>query len=285
MRGLGAKAVLLFPCLIGSGGCESMPNGKDTPRWALEKSLVYYPKCFPEGDWDKKPSHFEDVSFESSDGTRLHGWYVEAKHPRAVILYNHGNGGNITDRTDAVLRLHERHGATVFIYDYRGYGKSEGQPNESGILQDARSARRWLANRSGIDEQEIVLLGYSLGGGVAVDLAAKDGAKGLILENTFTSLPDVGRWYTRGLPLRWIMVSRLDSKSKIPHYHGPLLQTHGDADKVVPYKLGKRLFEQANEPKEFIAAPGGGHADLPTPEYVDALDRFLDRLAKPPDQP
>jgi fermentation-respiration switch protein FrsA (DUF1100 family) len=114
-----------------------------------------------------------------------------------------------------------------------------------------------------------------------VDLAARDGARGLVLENTFSSLPDAAASHFKLLPVRRLMTTRLDSAAKIRDYHGPLLQTHGDADRVIPFELGKRLFEAANEPKQFVAVPGGGHNDPPSREYLQALDRFLDDLQPP----
>ena len=148
------------------------------------------------------------------------------------------------------------------------------------MLADARAARRWLAARTGVREGDVVIAGHSLGGGVAVDLAAGDGARALILEGTFTNLPDVAASHVPFLPVRAVMQARLNSVGKIPAYRGPLLQVHGDADGVVPYGQGLRLFAAANEPKEFVTVRGGNHTDLYTPEYVAALDRFLAGLPR-----
>ena len=167
--------------------------------------------------------------------------------------------------------------ASVLVFDYRGYGRSEGVPSQAGILEDARAARRWLAGRAGVPERDIVLVGNSLGGAVAVDLAARGGARGLVLENTFSSLAELTEWHFGRLAS--LLVTRtLDSKSKIGSYAGPLLQTHGDADTVVPYESGRRLFDAANGPKRFVAIPGGDHNDPPTREYLVALERFLKAL-------
>ncbi|HEX4607035.1 MAG TPA: alpha/beta hydrolase, partial [Urbifossiella sp.] len=200
--------------------------------------------------------------------------------PRAVILFNHGNGRNITTRRHVIELYRDRMNATVLVYDYRGYGRSDGRPTEAGVLVDARAARRWLATRAGVREGDVVIAGHSLGGGVAVDLAAADGARGLILEGTFTNLPDVAAGHVPLLPVRAVMQARLNSVGKIPAYRGPLLQVHGDADTIVPYALGRRLFAAANEPKQFVTVPGGGHMHLYTPEYVAALDGFLTMLAE-----
>ena len=129
-----------------------------------------------------------------------------------------------------------------------------------------------------MEESDIVLMGRSLSGGVAVDLAARDGARGLVLASTFTSLPEVGGQHFRWLPTGLMMTQRLDSLAKIPHYNGPLLQTHGDADRVIPYELGRKLFEAAAGPKRFITVADGGHNTPQPQEYREALDEFLQNL-------
>ncbi len=244
----------------------------------LENSLIYHPTRYPAGEWNQRSLPFEDAWFHAADGTRLHGWYVPHKNPRAIILYCHGNAGNLTHRQPILEILNRRVGVSVLIFDYRGYGRSEGKPNEAGILADARAARRWLAEREKIAESQIVLLGESLGGGVAVDLAARDGARALVLENTFSSLPDVAAYYYPWLPVHWAMRTRLDSAAKIADYHGPTLQVHGDADTIVPLRFAQRLYAAANQPKKFIICPGHDHNDLLPPEYYDELTAFLDGL-------
>lgn len=247
----------------------------------LENSLIFFPSPYPEGVWQLPAADVEDAWFTAADGVKLHGWFAPRSNPRAVLLFMHGNAGNITDRDQRLIGLRKL-GFSVLVFDYRGYGKSEGSPSEQGVLSDARAARAWLAKRSGVAEPDIVLWGESLGGGVAVDLAAQDGARGLILESTFTSLPDVAALHYRFLPVRWLMRSRLDSLRKIGQYHGPLLWSHGEADEIVPYANGRRLFDAANEPKEAVSFPGGRHNGPPHPEnrpaFLAALERFLARL-------
>jgi fermentation-respiration switch protein FrsA (DUF1100 family) len=247
----------------------------------MENSLIFFPMPYPAGLWELPAGDVEDAWFTSPDGHKLHGWYAPRESPRAVLLFLHGNAGNITHRDDRLLAL-RRLGFSVLMLDYRGFGRSEGSPSEKGVLADARAARAWLAQRAGVAEPDIVLWGESLGGGVAVDLAARDGARGLILESTFTSLPDLAAYHYRWLPVRWLMRSRLDSLSLIGRYRGPLLWSHGDADEIVPYTNGLRLFEAANEPKEAVTFPGGRHNGPPHPEdraeFRAALERFIARL-------
>jgi fermentation-respiration switch protein FrsA (DUF1100 family) len=249
-----------------------------SPRPTVVDRFLFHPDRYPVGNWAAGESKFEDAWFRSANGARLNGWFAEARRPRAVVLYAEGNAGNITNRRDVLTLFRDRLNTSVLVFDYQGYGKSEGTPTREGILDDARAARRWLAEKTGVAEKDIVLVGQSLGGSVAVDLAARDGARGLVLENTFSSLADVTRQHFGRLAGR-LVTNQLDSASLIRDYQGPLLQSHGDADAVVPFDQGRRLFEAANEPKRFVAVPGGGHNDRPSPEYLEALDQFLDALS------
>ncbi|MCA9101192.1 MAG: alpha/beta hydrolase [Planctomycetales bacterium] len=243
-----------------------------------EERLIYYPDRYPAGIWQPEGLVYEDAWFTTDDGVRLHGWYVPHESPRAVLLFAHGNAGNLSHRVDILRVLHDLVGVSVLIFDYRGYGRSEGQPSERGLYADARAARRWLGEREEIAEGAIVLLGRSLGGGVMVELAATDGARALVLESTFTNVPDVAVGHFPLLPLRQMMHTRYDSLAKIDRYHGPLLMSHGTADTIVPYRLGRELFEAAGEPKQFFDIEGGDHNDPPPPAYYAALARFLEVL-------
>lgn len=248
----------------------------------FEEWFIFFPAAFPEGDWHPEGLTFEDAWFSAADGTRLHGWYVPHEHPRAAVLFCHGNAGNLSHRAETLQLLHDYVGVSVLIFDYRGYGRSEGRPHEQGVLADARAARAWLANRQRIAERDVVLLGRSLGGAVAVDLAAGDGARALVVESSFTSLPDVAAYYYPWLAVRWLMRTRFDSVGKIGAYRGPLLQSHSTADTIIPYQFGRRLFEAANEPKQLITFSDLDHNDPLPPSYYDALVEFLDQLQKDP---
>ena len=257
---------LLIPFVILLGACM-----------ILEESFIFFPSRYPAGEWAPPNLDFEDVYFESADGTQLHAWYVPHDRPRAVILFSHGNGGNLSHRADTARILNELVGVSVMLYDYRGYGRSEGRPNEQGIMEDARAAREWLAQRERIAPEDIVLVGRSLGGAVAVDLA-QDGARGLILESTFTSIPDMASVHYPWLPFRRLIRNRFDSAQKIGNYHGPLLQSHGKADRIVPFEIGQRLHEAASAPKQFLVIKDGDHNDPQPIEFYDAMIDFLDNL-------
>jgi len=244
----------------------------------FEESLIFFPMRYPEGDWKPLGLPFEDAWFHADDGVRLHGWYAASDQPRAVVLFCHGNAGNVTHRAEQMRVLRELAGVSVLVFDYRGYGRSDGKPNETGLRADARAARAWLAQRAGIPESEIVVIGRSVGGAVAVDLAARDGARALVLESTFTSIPDMAARHYPWLPVGRLLRNRFDSLAKIGDYHGPLLQSHGNADTIFPYRFGQGLFDAANEPKTFITLPGSDHNDPQNRQYYAALIEFLDVL-------
>jgi fermentation-respiration switch protein FrsA (DUF1100 family) len=241
----------------------------------LENSLTYFPMKHPAGRWEAAGLEIEDAYLAAADGTKLHGWYLPAKNPQAVILFCHGNAGNVTHRDELLRQLPQFVETSILVFDYRGYGRSEGMPNEAGVLADARAARAWLAERAGVREQDIVLWGESIGGAVAVDLAARDGARALILEDTFTSLPEVAAYHYPWLPVRWLMRGKLNSLEAIGDYHGPLLMAHGDADTIVPYSFGERLFAAANEPKRLITQPNADHNDPREAEFLEEVRQFL----------
>lgn len=260
---------------IGVSGCASSQS--ISPIGKFEKQLVYQPQPFPDST-NGQGVPFQEVNFFSPDGTRLHGWFADHPDPVGIALFCHGNAGNIAGRSDSLMILNQRHRLAVMIFDYRGYGKSEGHPEEAGILADARAARRWLAARKQVPEHEVILMGRSLGGAVAVDLAAKDGAKGLVLASTFTSLPDVAKGVLPLAPARLLMTQRFNSLAKIQNYYGPLLQSHGDADQLISIDQGRALFAAAPGKKEFIVIPNAGHNDPQNEQYRLALDRFLQEL-------
>jgi uncharacterized protein len=247
----------------------------------LEESFLFFPSKYPDGIWNDPGFAFEDAWFKAADGTQLHGWFVPCEGARAVALFAHGNAGNLSHRADYLSNLHQL-GVAVLAFDYRGYGRSSGKPSEAGIIADGRAARTWLADRLKIPERDIVLMGESLGGAVAAQLASEAPARGLVLENTFSSVPDVAAVHYPWLPVRQLMRTKLATVDVIKSYHGPLLQVHGDADTIVPFTLGRKLFDAANEPKQFLVIPGGDHNDARTPKYFEALDQFLNRL--PPTQ-
>jgi fermentation-respiration switch protein FrsA (DUF1100 family) len=236
-------------------------------RRAPDEFFSLLPAKFPQGDWRPADTRFEDCWFRSADGLRLHGWLLVHPQPRCTVLVVHGNAGNLTHRAPLAVWLRDRCAASVLLFDYRGYGRSEGVPTITGLMDDARGARRLLAERAGTREQAIVLWGESLGGAIAVDLAARDGARGLVLVSTFASYREVGALHFPKLLVDALVADRLDSAATIGQYQGPLLQLHGTADRTIPLAHGQRLFAAANDPKTFVELPGSDHND-PLPEFA-----------------
>lgn len=286
MRNLFLQLALCTVLGLQLSGCASPFRSQDGSSLSrFEQSHLFPAARYPEGNWSPAGLEFEDAWFTSEDGTKLNGWYARHEKPVAVVLLAHGNAVNLTHDAAMLRELRDRHHASVMVFDYRGYGKSEGEPDEEGIIEDAEAARNWLAQREKIAETDIVLMGMSLGGGVMVDLASEDGARGLVLLNTFTSLPDVAAHHYPLMPVRRMMHNRLESVEKIGKYRGALLQVHAEKDRTIPLALGKRLFAAANEPKRFIVSPGADHNDALPEEYHRALDKFLASLPAVHPQP
>jgi len=256
-------------------GCITPANRLLAP---LENALVYQPTNLSETKKLDVDLDYQDVFFESADGVELHGWYCAVENPRAVVLFAHGNAGNIADRAALIKRWTQGLQVSVFAFDYRGYGRSTGIPSEVGLLQDTRAARTCLAELAGMNESEIVLYGRSIGGAVMVDLAAHDGAKALVLESTFTSLQDVADWKFPFAGVGSSLKNSFNSLDKIGSYQGPVLIAHGRNDNVVPFSQGRELFEAANQPRSFVPIPKARHNWTPPYDYLLTLSRFIDSL-------
>ena len=246
---------------------------------SLDELLLFQPTKFPKGDWQPSGLEFADAWTTSADGTVIHGWYCPAEKPIAVVLYCHGNGGNLAGRASTLKFLQGKMGVSVLIFDYRGYGRSKGKATVAGAFADAKAARTELAKLAKVNESDVVLFGRSLGGAIAIQLAADAPPRGLIIESSFSSLREAAREHFP--KLAWLVPkNKLDSAQAISEIQCPLLQSHGDADRVISYESGRRLFAAAKKPKHFVTLAGIGHNDRPTREYYDAMADFLDALPK-----
>ena len=246
----------------------------------FETRFIYFPSRAHEVTPKSLGLAFEDLTLTADDGVRLHAWYLPVPNPRWTVLVSHGNGGNVSHRLDRALLLQARLGASVLLYDYRGYGRSEGSPDEAGTYRDARAAYQWLVRHGKTRVDRLVLFGESLGSAVALDLALSKPAAALVLESPFTSVPDMART-TIFLPLAPLVRTRYDNLAKVVRLRIPLLVLHGDHDGVVPFALGRRLFEAAPEPKRFYAIPGADHNDtylVGGEAYWKAVASFLEIL-------
>lgn len=196
---------------------------------------------------------FEDVFFETADHKKLNGWFIPAEGGKETVLFCHGNAGNIGYRMEKLI-FFQRMGYDTFIFDYRGYGKSKGWPDEQGLYRDTLAAYDYLRSR-GIAAERIIGYGESIGGACVVALAFKQPIKAMILENTFTSVKDMVKIYMPFIPF-WVLSSRFDSKQKIALITIPKLIVQSENDEIVPPDHGKTLFEVAAPPKEFLAIRG-----------------------------
>ncbi len=255
--------------------------------WWLQPKLLFRP--FPEmiatpADWGME---FEEVWLVAADGVRLHAWFIPAAEPRetgpGTLLYLHGNAGNISHRATS-LAIFRDLGLDVLIPDYRGYGRSDGRPDEQGLYRDASAAWTWLTAERGLRPQDIVVFGRSLGGAVATELSARVRPAGLIVESSFTDLDAMARLHypllAAFVPLRY----RFPSIGHIARADCPVLVLHSPDDGIVPFEHGRALFAAAPEPKDFVELRGGhneGFLDS-QPGYQRALDDFLAGLAREP---
>lgn len=245
----------------------------------FESSLMYPAPDPANANWEPDGIEFEDAQFVSKDGTALHGWFFAHPEPRAVILFAHGNGEQVAWLGKEMSVLSKLYRVSIFAFDWRGYGKSGGKPDEAGILEDAEAAQLWLSERTSVAPEKIVLWGRSIGGAVAVHLAAEFGTKGLILDRTFNSMVDVAASHMPWLPVRTFLKNRYQSDERITRYEGPLIQFHGKPDRVVPFKTGRALFDAAvSNDKQFIVSEQLGHNDHWPEELHRAVDLFIDSL-------
>ena len=243
----------------------------------LETWLVYPIPPVDAGDWHPAGLEFEDVWLTSQDGTKLHGWFVARPQAKRAIVYCHGNGEDVSMNADFVAQLSDALDASVLIFDYRGYGHSEGTPTEAGCIADGLAAQQWLAERIGRRPSDVVVMGRSIGGAIATAIAAEQGARALVLVNAFSRMTDVAAHHYRWLPVRLAMKNRYDSVARIRNFTGPVFQCHGAADWIVPIELGRELFAAApTSQKRFVEFAGRGHNDPEPMSFYGELADFLD---------
>lgn len=237
-----------------------MVSGVALMVW-FERSFIYFPTR-AEHHWEAAPSLApQDVRFTTDDGVTLHGWYLQVPDARATVLFFHGNGGNLSHR-GIPLKLLREAGLSSLIIDYRGYGKSDDvAPDEAGLYADARAAWRHLTGPLGVAPERVVILGESLGGAPAVQLAGEVEAAGLITVCTFRNIPAMALRVVP-IPLGWALRHQMDNEAKLPALTLPKLIVHAEQDEVIPFSHGQRLAAVAAEPKRFLPVPNTGHNDI-----------------------
>lgn len=241
--------------------------------------MIFYPMR----DVHQVPSdwgmNYDEITFTTSDGLQLNGWYVPRHDSKQVLLFFHGNAGNISHRRDSIEIFH-RLGLNVFIIDYRGYGKSQGKPDEQGLHLDAKAAWRFLIEEKGFSANNIIIFGRSLGGAVAARLAAEVPARGLMLESTFTSAKDFAKSVFTILSRLVYLRYEFDVAENIQRVNYPVLVLHSPDDEIMPYKLGEKVYQAANQPKRFVQMKGDHNYGfiLSQPGYSEAIRDWLASL-------
>ena len=251
--------------------------------YIFQRNLLYLPdNRLPDPAASGVPQ-MREVRLKTADGLELISWYRAAASGRPTLVYFHGNGGNISYRTFRIHPYVDR-GYGLLLVEYRGYGGNPGTPTEGGLYEDARAAMRFIADE-GVPADDAVLYGESLGGGVAVQIAAEQARASkavgaLVLEAPLSSVTDVAAYHYPFIPIRWLLKDRFESAGKIGDVAAPVFIIHGENDKVVPIRFGRSLFNAAKEPKERWWIPGGGHENLHyfglQPAVIDFLARHLE---------
>ena len=244
--------------------------------YVAQSRLVFFPDPTIAQTPGDRGLSYEDVHMKTVDGETIHGWYIPAEPAAKHVLFFHGNAGNISHRPNTVAMLNG-FGHAVLIVDYRGYGYSSGRPSETGTYHDAAAAWDYLVATRDVDPSDIVIYGRSLGGAVAVWLAAARDPGGLIVESTFTRMADMGAHHYPYLPTRLLTRIHYDSVSRIANVRCPVISAHSQDDELVPYDLGKALADAAPRLAHFVTLNGGhneaffdGGAD-----YYRQLDAFI----------
>ncbi len=228
---------------------------------------------------------YEDVSIETADGVTLHGWFI-AGRSRRVLLFFHGNAGNISHRLDSIRQFRNLE-LSVFIIDYRGYGQSEGRTNEAGIYRDANAAWRYLTETRGVHPNNVVIFGRSLGASVAARLATQQDPLALIVESSFTSVPDIAQELYPWLPARWLSRLSHATRDYVQEVHCPVLVIHSRDDEIIPYHHGQAIFAAAPEPRTLLTLRGSHNDAFLSDEssYIEGLWAFLTRASSSAPRP
>ncbi|MBM4296161.1 MAG: alpha/beta hydrolase [Deltaproteobacteria bacterium] len=218
---------------------------------------------------------FQDHYFTTADGVRLNGWFVPHPEARATLVWFHGNAGNISHRVENIKLLHDKVKINIFIFDYRGYGRSAGSVSEEGTYRDGEAALAFVQQRLGVGAKNLIIFGRSLGAAVAAEMATRFACRGVILETPFTSIRAMAKAVFPILPIGGLLRTRFDVVEKVAKIKVPLLVLHGDRDDIVPYEQGKQVYAAANPPKDFYTINGATHNDT----YRVGGDAYFARLS------
>ena len=247
--------------------------------YLCQSRFIYFPAREMDVDPGMVGLEFNHISFKTKDGLSLSAWYIPAENSSRVLLFCHGNAGNISHRLESILLFHQL-GLNVFIYDYRGFGASEGRPSEHGTYQDVAGAWIYLRNERHFKSKEIILFGRSLGGSVASWLACREDPLALIIESSYQSLAAVAAKHYPLIPVRLLLRFRYNTSEYIKKVTCPIMVIHSQDDEIIPFAHGKTLLKLANEPKTFLAIRGSHNEgfSLSMPVYERGIREFLKSL-------
>ena len=246
--------------------------------YVRQDSMLYFPVREIEQTPKNIGLNFEEIILMTKDGISISSWYIPAENERGVVLFCHGNAGNISHRLDSIRIFHELR-LGVLIFDYRGYGKSGGSPTEKGTYADAEAAWDYLVNVMQVNPGKIIIFGRSLGSAVAAETALRRKAGVLIIESGFTSVPDLGSKFYPYLPVRLISRYNYSTVEKVDKIHIPKLFVHSPQDEIIPFEHGVAIFQKAIEPKEFLKIAGGHNEGflISGETYIDGLNAFISK--------
>ena len=250
-------------------------SGRTMLEGFIERHFIFFPARPLLSEPSEWGMDFEDVYFSTSDGVKLNAWLISAGDEAPMVLWFHGNAGNIADRIENAKLLFDR-GLSLFMVDYRGYGRSKGTPSEKGINEDGQAAYNYLLAH-GVETENLIMFGRSLGSTVAIYLASLNKCAGVILESAFTNMADMARRHFPVLPGMGSFKLKFPSIDRIGSLDEPILFIHGDEDEIVPYELGRRLFEAASADRDFYTINGAHHNDtyhVGGKEYFDRFEKF-----------
>jgi len=268
------------------GSWSALPSGVDR-LWStfivlwtqLEKRFVFFPVAELLYTPNDINLDYEDVRIKTSDGLILQGWFIPSNSESDITwLWFHGNGGNNGHRISELALAHHRTGVNIFIFDYRGYGESEGKPSEKGTYLDSRAAMEYLSSRPDVDKDRIVFMGNSLGAALSVELALTQPPMAMILVSPFASVRDMAKLTLPFPPVGWMVRNHYDNVARIRQLNVPLLVLHGDEDDLVPISQGRKLYEAANQPKRFQTLDGAGHNntyEVNPDQFWGTINEFL----------
>lgn len=227
----------------------------------LENRLIFHPSKEILRTPRDVGLEYQEHYFTTTDKVRLNGWFIPHPQASATMVWFHGNAGNISDRVDNIKLLHDKTRISIFIFDYRGYGRSPGSSSEATTYLDGEAAMEFVRAQLKVESKNLVIFGRSLGAAVAAEIATRHDSRAVILESPFVSIREMAKVILPALPIASLFSAKFDVVDKVGKINTPLLVLHGDQDEIIPYEQGQRVFAAAREPKRFYSIKGAGHND------------------------